>query len=92
MSGAVGYYYKNRTPYSENYFLAFERQAGANTVLTVSYIGSEGHHLITLLSANPGNPTLCLSVRPAQRSGAGITDLWAIRREWRVHHEERHSN
>jgi hypothetical protein len=61
VSGAVGYYYKNRTPYSENYFLSFERQAGANTVITISYIGSEGHHLITLLSANPGNPALCLS-------------------------------
>ena len=53
LSGAVGYYYKNPTPYSENYFLSFERQIGANTVLTASYIGSQAHHLITLLSTNP---------------------------------------
>ena len=62
ISGAVGYYYRNPTPYSENYFLSFERQIGAGTVLTASYIGSQGHHLLTLLSANPSNPAVCLSV------------------------------
>ena len=67
LSGAVGYYYKNPTPYSENYFLSLERQIGANTVLSASYIGSQGHHLITLLSTNPGDPALCLSVsQPSQ--------------------------
>jgi len=52
----------NKTPYSENYFLSLQRQFGAGTVLTASYIGSQGHHLIVLLPANPGNPALCLSL------------------------------
>lgn len=77
LSGAVGYYYKNPTPYSENYFLSFERQIGASTVATASYIGSQGHHLLTLLSANPSNPALCLSASPAcgpfQETGAFTT-------------------
>ena len=51
----------NKTPYSENYFLSLQRQFGDNTVLTASFIGSQGHHLIVLLPANPGNPALCLS-------------------------------
>ncbi len=67
LSGVVGYYYKNPTPYSENYFLSFERQLGSGTVLNASYIGSQGHHLLTVLSSNPSNPALCLSVsQPSQ--------------------------
>jgi hypothetical protein len=40
-------------------------------VLTATYTGSEGHHLITLLSANPGNPALCLSVSQPSQVAAG---------------------
>src|SRR5262249_53888426 len=49
-------------PYSENYFISFQRQFGKNTVLDASYTGSQGHHLLVLLAANPGNPALCLSL------------------------------
>ena len=49
-------------PYTENYFLSLERQLAGNTVLSVSYIGSEAHHLIAVYSANPGNPELCLAL------------------------------
>ena len=67
VNGVDTYYYKNRTPYSENYYLSFQRRLQANTVLTTSYIGSQGHHLIALLPANPGNPSLCLSLsQPSQ--------------------------
>jgi len=62
INGVDTYYYKNRTPYSENYYLSLQRQVTSKMVLTATYTGSEGHHLITLLSANPGNPSLCLSV------------------------------
>ena len=51
----------NTYPYAENYFLSFERNLDANTVLDLSYVGSEGHHLLVVYSANPGNPTLCLT-------------------------------
>ncbi len=51
----------NTYPYTENYFLSFERNLDSNTVLNLSYVGSEAHHLLVVYSANPGNPTLCLS-------------------------------
>lgn len=62
INGAVSFSHLNRTPYSENYFFSVERQLGKNTVFSTSYIGSQAHHLLVLLQANPGNPALCLSV------------------------------
>jgi hypothetical protein len=52
----------NTYPYTENYFLSIERQLAANTVLSLSYVGSQAHHLIAVYSANPGSPTLCLAL------------------------------
>jgi hypothetical protein len=50
----------NSYPYNENYFLAVERQLGMNTLASVSYVGSQAHHLLTVYSANPGDPNLCV--------------------------------
>ena len=52
----------NTYPYNENYFLSIERQFGGNTVLSLSYVGSQAHHLLLVYSANPGNPALCLAL------------------------------
>jgi len=52
----------NTYPYTEDYFLSFERQLPGQTVLSISYAGSEGHHLLLVYSANPGNPALCLAL------------------------------
>ncbi len=60
----------NTYPYNENYFLSIERQLGGNTVLSVSYVGSQAHHLLLVYSANPGNPALCLQLN---REGATPT-------------------
>jgi hypothetical protein len=60
----------NTFPYNENYFLSIERQLGGNTVLSVSYVGSQAHHLLMVYSANPGNPALCLQLN---RQGATPT-------------------
>ena len=62
INGIDAYFPRNKNPYSENYFLSFERQLGRNTVFDASYIGSQAHHLLVLLAANPGNPALCLSL------------------------------
>jgi hypothetical protein len=56
------YYYRNRVPYINNFMFSFQRQITGNVVLTASYVGNQGHHLLTLVSANPGNPALCLSL------------------------------
>jgi Carboxypeptidase regulatory-like domain len=51
---------KNKLPYAENYELSLQRQITASDLLTLSYVGTQGHHLLLALSANPGSPALCL--------------------------------
>ncbi len=62
VSGLPGYKPDGVSPYTEQYTLSLQRRFGRNTVATASYVGSESHHLLTLVEANPGNPALCLSV------------------------------
>ncbi len=52
----------NTYPYTENYFFSIERQLPGQTVLSLSYVGSEAHHLIEVYSANPGIPALCMAL------------------------------
>jgi hypothetical protein len=56
------FYYKNSVPYINNYMLSIQRQLRTGLLLTVSYVGNQGHHIMELVSVNPGNPTLCLSL------------------------------
>jgi Carboxypeptidase regulatory-like domain/TonB dependent receptor len=62
ISSSPGYWYKNRLPYAEHYDLSFERQLGSNSLLNVSYVGTQSHRLLVLVEANPSNPAACLSV------------------------------
>jgi Endonuclease domain len=62
ISGIPGYDIHNRTPYTEEWMLSIERQAGPNTVLSVAYTGTSSHRLRVLREPNPGNPALCLSL------------------------------
>ena len=52
----------NTYPYNQNYFVSVERQLSASTLLSLSYVGSQAHHLLVVYSANPGNPALCLAL------------------------------
>jgi hypothetical protein len=46
---------------------SWQRQLDKNALLTVSYAGNEGHHLLAVLPVNLGNPALCLSLsQPGQ--------------------------
>jgi hypothetical protein len=56
------FYYRNAVPYTENYMLSFERQITTSTLLTMSYVGNEGHHILAVVSTNPSNQALCLSL------------------------------
>jgi Carboxypeptidase regulatory-like domain len=67
ISGDPYFYYRNSVPYTENYMLSFERQITPSLLLTMSYVGNEGHHLLVLLPTNPSNQALCLSL--SQPSG-----------------------
>jgi hypothetical protein len=61
-AGMTTPYRGNSYPYSENYFFSIEREVYRDTVLNLSYVGSQAHHLLLVYSANPGNPALCLAL------------------------------
>ena len=64
--GTIGsspaFYNKNKLPYAQNYELSLQRQITGSDLLTVSYVGTQGRRLLSSVSANPGNPALCLSL------------------------------
>jgi hypothetical protein len=62
ISGIPGYDIHNRTPYTEEWMLSIERQAGPDTVFSASYIGTSSHRQRVLIEPNHGNPALCLSL------------------------------
>jgi len=61
----------NVTPYAEDYMVSMERELGRGTVFDVSYAGTQAHHLLTLLEANPGDPSLCLGLSQVSEVAAG---------------------
>jgi hypothetical protein len=71
ITGIPGYSVTNRIPYTEEYMLSIERQLAANTVLSASYVGAQGHRLLVMVEANPGDPALCLSLSQAQDVAPG---------------------
>jgi len=62
ITGVPSFSRDNVPPYTENYMLSLQREILSNTVLSISYVGTQAHHLLVLVPANPGNPALCLSV------------------------------
>jgi hypothetical protein len=62
IAGLTTPFHENTYPYNQNYFLSLERQLARNTLLSLSYVGSQAHHLILVYSANPGNPARCLQL------------------------------
>ena len=67
ISGIPGYSVHNTTPYTEEWMLSIERQAGPKTLVGVSYVGTASHHLRVLVEPNAGNPALCLSLSQANQ-------------------------
>ena len=76
--GTIGsspaFYYKNRLPYAEEYELSIEHQITRSDLLTVSYVGTQGHRLLSSLSANPGSPSLCLQLAAEGAIAVGTTN------------------
>jgi len=62
ITGVPAFYRGNVPPYAEAYTLSVERQLSKDTLLTMSYVGSQARHLLVIVPANPGNAALCLSV------------------------------
>jgi len=59
ISSSPGFYYKNRLPYAEEYELSIQRQFSSSMLLTLSYVGTQAHHLLSTQEANPGSPAIC---------------------------------
>jgi hypothetical protein len=64
-------YYDNVIPYAEHYMFSIQRNFGSATLLSMSYVGTQGHHLMAILEANPANPALCLSVSQPSQVASG---------------------
>ena len=55
--------------------LSIQRQINARSLLTVSYVGNQGHRIPAVVSANPGNPALCISLPGCGPFGEDTTYL-----------------
>lgn len=73
ISGMPNYAPNNRIPYTEEYMMSIEHGFGNNTLLSVSYVGTQAHHLLVLEEANPGNPGLCLALSNPANLAPGQT-------------------
>jgi hypothetical protein len=62
ISFSPGYDIHNRPPYAEHYNLSIQRELSKSTVLTLAYVGTQGHKLISQYDANPGDAALCLKL------------------------------
>jgi hypothetical protein len=71
IEGIPGYDVHGRTPYTAEWMVSVERQAGAKTVFSASYIGTSSHRQRVLIEPNPGNPALCLSLSQASEVQPG---------------------
>jgi hypothetical protein len=62
MSYFPGYDIHNKLPYAEHFNLSIQRELTKSTVLTLAYVGTEGHRLISQREANPGDAALCMAL------------------------------
>jgi len=67
IASSPGYKTTNKLPYAEHYNFSIQRELTAKTLLTLAYVGTQGHKLFSHYEANPGNAALCLSLR-----GSGV--------------------
>ncbi len=59
ISSSPAFFPKNRLPYAEDYELSLQRQFSRETLLTLSYVGTQAHRLLSDLIADPGSPSIC---------------------------------
>ena len=60
ISAGVAFNKNNALPYGEHYEFSLQREIGASTIVTASYVGTQGHKLLTFVEANPADAALCL--------------------------------
>jgi hypothetical protein len=70
ISGADYLYPHDKIPQVQQFEFSLQRQLGSATVLSTSYVGSVGRHLLTFEDSNPANAALCLSLNAQLPTGA----------------------
>ena len=70
ISYSPGYSIHNRLPYAEHYNFSIQRELSTSTVMTLAFVGTQGHRLISQYDANPGNTAFCM-----QLNAEGAVDL-----------------
>jgi Carboxypeptidase regulatory-like domain len=63
ITSSPGYLPGNKLPYAEHYNFSIQRELSSSMVMTLAYVGTEGHKLFAQYEANPGDANLCLSLR-----------------------------
>jgi hypothetical protein len=66
-----GYYNKNKTQMAEHYNVSLQRQLDRSTVLTVAYVGTQGHHIQRGVDILWGDAALCQSLSGCGPGGEG---------------------
>jgi hypothetical protein len=77
IGGSDYYYYKNKSPYVQEWELSLQRQLGTATVLSVNYVGTVGRQLLTFEESNPGDQALCLQLSNSANVAPGTTTCGA---------------
>ena len=67
----VAFWHTNRLPYAEHFDFSVQRQFGANTVLSLGYVGTTGHKLIAFVNYNPSDNSLCLFLNDPANLASG---------------------
>jgi hypothetical protein len=62
MSYFPGYDIHNKLAYAEHFNFSIQRELSKSTVLTLAYVGTEGHRLIAQTEANPGDAAFCMQL------------------------------
>jgi hypothetical protein len=73
ISSSPAMFHDNRLPYSEHYNFSLQRQLTGETLLSISYVGTQGHRLLGTVESNPGNPALCMSLSQTSAVTDGVT-------------------
>jgi hypothetical protein len=73
ISGEIDPQVNEKTPYAEHVSFSIQRQFATATLLSLSYVGTFGRHLLVNVDNNPGNPALCLSVSQQSQVVSGTS-------------------
>jgi hypothetical protein len=71
VNGDPYFFHDNQVPYTDDYMVSVDRQLATRLVMTLSYVGNQGHNILVVQPTNPGNPALCLSVSELSQVAPG---------------------